>query len=167
MGTYSYAVFSRETKQALHSYTSKLSIPNAVRPDKFHVTVLYSNKTLEDYVPASVYNHELTATGVKFAVWPTNTTPCLVLILDCPDLVNHHLFLMKKYDAEYDFPEYIPHVTLSYDIGMYDVDILNKCIGCLPPLTIVGECAEMLDKDCNIKSCTINKTVDSFITSLV
>ncbi len=24
---------------------------------------------------------------------------------------------MKLHDATYDFPEYIPHITLSYDLG--------------------------------------------------
>jgi 2'-5' RNA ligase len=27
---------------------------------------------------------------------------------------------MKKHDATYDFPEYKPHITLSYDIGDLD-----------------------------------------------
>ena len=32
---------------------------------------------------------------------------------------------MQKYDLTYSYDEYIPHITLSYDIGDFDISKLN------------------------------------------
>lgn len=40
----------------------------------------------------------------------------LVILLDSEDATNRHQKLMKQHDATYYFPEYKPHITLSYDI---------------------------------------------------
>lgn len=45
----------------------------------------------------------------------------LVIKLDCPYLEERHKYLMQKYNLEYDYDEYIPHITLSYDIGEMEV----------------------------------------------
>ena len=48
-----------------------------------------------------------------------------MLKLDSSDLRERHEFLMKEHKATYDFPEYIPHITLSYDIGDFDINTLD------------------------------------------
>lgn len=47
---------------------------------------------------------------------------CLVIKLESEYLTNRHKELMKNYPSlTYDYPEYIPHITLSYDIGDFDI----------------------------------------------
>ena len=41
----------------------------------------------------------------------------LVAVVDCDQLKNIHTHMHLKYKATYDFPEYVPHITLSYDCG--------------------------------------------------
>lgn len=163
MGTYAYAKLSTQSATVLHEITKKYSIPNAVRPDKFHVTVLHSRKTLDNYHPTERYVLPLAAAPKGLAIWETSTTPCLVLLLDCDDLINHHKFLMNKHQAEFDFPEYCPHVTLSYDIRNYDISAIQDIILNTAPLELTGEYSEPLDENCDIKNQTINKTVDSIL----
>jgi len=45
-----------------------------------------------------------------------NGKKILVLLLDSEDAVNRHQVLMKQHESTYDFPEYKPYITLSYDI---------------------------------------------------
>ena len=52
-----------------------------------------------------------------------NGKNCLVTVLKSKDLTAHHETIMDKYGATYDFDTYIPHITLSYDIG--DLDAKN------------------------------------------
>ena len=61
----------------------------------------------------------------KFKEWKIfdtaigTTGKCLVMALESEELHEHHNMLRKKYGASYDFPEYIPHMTVSYS---YDSD---------------------------------------------
>lgn len=51
---------------------------------------------------------------------------CLVLELDAPAVVERHLELMSLYpELTYDFDQYLPHITLSYDIGTFDASALE------------------------------------------
>lgn len=63
-------------------------------------------------------------------MWTTNgigkeVTRSLILLLHSPWLVMRHNELRRVHDATHDYPEYIPHVTLSYNIGDFDISTLN------------------------------------------
>ena len=65
----------------------------------------------------------------EFDVWETSPTQgaktrCLILKIDCPELVARHKELMDEHEATYDYPVYQPHITLSYDIGDLDINDL-------------------------------------------
>ena len=150
-GTYAGAKFDTETNKALHKYMSDNKIPNAIRPDKIHTTILYSRKHCPNYTPLGKLKHPWVATPVEFVVWKTNGadggTPanCLVLKLDCKELKDRHEELMKQHNATYDYDEYSPHVTLSYDIGDTDVSKLPKIFDSVKHLNVVEEYGEDLD----------------------
>ena len=155
-GTYAGVRFDTDTNRALHEYTRTNKIPNSVRPDKFHSTVLYSRKHLPEYKPAGKLEPTLKGNPKGFTVWKTNASAAaennapqsnaLILLYDSPELVERHKALMKEHDATYDFPEYIPHVTMSYDIGDMDIKELPD-VSELGPLNIVEEYGEDLDLD--------------------
>lgn len=146
-GTYAGVKFDTETNKALHKYMSDNDIPTSVRPDKLHSTLLYSRKHLPNYEPQGKIDPPWIGKPKKFDVWPSKDsgTDCLVLEYDCPELVKRHKELMKEHDATYDFPDFKPHVTLSYDIGDLDVSALPDIKKAIPELKIVEEYKEDLD----------------------
>lgn len=149
-GTYSGVRFSPETKESIMNFIKKYKIPNAVSESKLHTTVLYSRKPLPDYKAQGKINPPYTGKSDHFEIWKTRDTGknCLVLKYKSPELVERHKYLMKKHEATYDFKEYIPHITLSYDIGDMKLEDFGKPeeIG---DIVIVEEYMQPLDLDWN------------------
>jgi len=152
-GTYAGVRFDTTTNRAFHDYLNKNKIPTAIRPDRLHTTLLYSRKHLPNYKSAGKLQPHLVGTPEKFVVWPargvggTGTTNCLVLQYNCPELVKRHNDLMKQHEATYDYPKFVPHVTLSYDIGDLDVSKLPNIKDTVKKITLVEEYGEDLDMD--------------------
>lgn len=119
-GTYSGGKFSKLVLEQLKKFYIKNNIPN--KNKNLHVTILFSRKNLPDYkAPGKV---SYSAKASNFHVFEEKTK-VLVLLLDSKELKKRHKELMDKHNGTYDFPEYIPHITLSYDIGDYDWESLN------------------------------------------
>jgi len=122
-GTYAGVKFSEKTKKAIRKYIKDNNIPNRVRTDSLHTTLLFSRKHLPDYEPAGTFENPLIGNFTKFVKWPSQPTKdgtvnmCLVLKYKCPELVKRHNFLMNEHGATYDFDKYKPHITLSYNVG--------------------------------------------------
>lgn len=149
-GTYSGVKFDDKTTDAILTYIKTNKIPNGLPANKMHSTVLYSRKFLPDYKPAGDYDKALEGVPTNFDIWPSTnddgtTSNCLVLKYDCDDLVKRHKDLMDEHQATYDFPNYEPHITLSYDIGNIKTTKLPDIKGILPTITIVHEYGEDLD----------------------
>lgn len=119
-GTYSGGKFTKFLNEGLISFSKQNNIPNI--NNEPHVTILFSRKHLPNYKGAGKVSYK--ASVKDFHVFE-GETKVLVLTLESPDLVNRHNELMTEHEATYDFPEYIPHVTLSYDLGDYNIDNLN------------------------------------------
>lgn len=150
-GTYAAVSFSNATIKAIRAYCDANKIPKPVPDEKLHCTLLYSRKHCE-YTPKTTLTPPLTATPKYLSVWESKSKDgdgsvrCLVLEFACPELVKRHKQLMDDLQATYDFPDYKPHVTLSYDIEDMDESTLPdvKSIG---DLEIIGEYGEDLDSD--------------------
>ena len=104
------------SKFYLHFFIKLNGIKN--EHDELHCTFLYS-----DYIKNSNdlldYSKDLTFTVKEFDLFDmqSNGKKCLVAKLDCKgahELFHHAIDL----GATYDFPEYTPHITLSYDCDM-------------------------------------------------
>ena len=121
-GTYAGVRFSDKTRDAIAKYIADNNIPNAIKDHKLHTTLLYSRKYLPNYKPRGELEEVLVGKPIKFEKWPSqpdedgNVSKCLVLKYDCPDLVNRHEDLMKEHDATFDYDEFKPHVTFSYNV---------------------------------------------------
>ncbi len=153
-GTYAGVRFDTETKKAIHAYMKENEVPNAIRADKLHTTLLYSRKYLPDYKAQGKIDPPWIATPGEFVVWDTkpedpNEKPkrCLVVKIDCPKLVARHELLMEEYGATYDFDKYETHITLSYDIGDIDIDHFPPLKDTVKEIKIVEEYSEDLDLD--------------------
>lgn len=145
-GTYAGVRFSPKTRDALSKYTTDNNIPHALDPNKLHTTLLYSRRHLPNYQPAGRYDPLLSGTPTHLEKWPSqpdengNVSMCLVLRYDCPELVDRHHDLMDNHEAIFDFSEFKPHITLSYDVGGL------KCAD-LPPFEEELEIAEEYGED--------------------
>lgn len=149
-GTYAAVTFDEGTVDSLLAFCKENGVPSPLGANDFHTTLVYSRNFLKDIVINPVINPPWNATVVEFELWESkpnsykeHTTHCLVMKLDCPELVDRFNFIMDNYDATYDFDEYIPHVTLSYDAGEdFNVAGLQWDKG---PLVIVSEYSDDLN----------------------
>ena len=151
-GSYAGVRFGDLTKDAICDYIKENNIPNAVPQDKLHTTLLYSKKYLPNYKPAGMYKKLIVGEPTEFEVWPSqpdddgNISKCLVLRYRCPELVDRHKYLMKQHNAQYDFDEYKPHITFSYDVGDLKPEDLPAFT---TPILIVSEYGEDLNTNWN------------------
>lgn len=149
-GTYAGVHFSPETVRSIQDFMKEHSVPHPVDDDKLHTTVLYSRKHCPNFEARGDIKPPIFGEAEEFAIWPSRSgTNCLVLKYKCPDLVARHKALMDEHNATYDFPEYVPHVTFSYDSGDLDVATLNteRALKSLAKLEIVNEYGEDLNED--------------------
>lgn len=151
-GTYVGVKFDKETVDAISKYIKDNNIPNAIKPDEIHTTLLYSRKHCPNYIPGGMYKKPIIATPKEFTVWETNPdagtkTKCLIVKLNCPELVDRHNELMDEHDATFDYDKYQPHVTLSYDIGDIDVKDLPDISDTVKEFKIIEEYGETLQLD--------------------
>ena len=146
-GTYYGARPTKQTCESILDFMSDNKIPNPLAEKVMHVTVIYSRvwcaaKALGDLDP----NWE--GQFHAYNVWPTTPeddeepTSCLTLGFNCPEMHKRHHDLRKE-GATHDFPDFKPHVTLSYDVGNdYDHHGLSHYLG---PLAFHQEFSEPLN----------------------
>lgn len=152
-GTYAGVRFCDDTTQSLIDYMNEADIPNMLDKEKLHTTLLYSRKHCPNYEPADSVSY--TGTPGGFEVWNTNppegsdsaVSRCLVMKYDCPELIQRHKDLREEHGATHDYPEYTPHITLSYDIGDIDVNRFPDIRKHVSQINIVKEYKEELDLD--------------------
>lgn len=152
-GTYAGVRFCDNTKDAIQTYMDENNIPNMLDKEKLHSTLLYSRKHCPNYTPAG--DTSMTGYPDEFVVWNTQapagkegeTSRCLVLKYHCPELEKRHADLRAEHGATHDYPDYTPHITLSYDIGDTDVEQLPDISKFLSQINIVHEYGEDLDLD--------------------
>jgi len=145
-GTYVGAKFSDETNDRLEKFIKKHNIKNPLDPEHFHTTLIYSRKYLPDFKARGELQPPLIGTPKKFDIFKSRTdTNCLVLIYDSKEMVARHNQIMKEFEATYDFPKYVCHITLSYDCGDVDIDDLGSHIHEIGDIEITYEYEEDLN----------------------
>lgn len=139
-GIYIAVKYSNNTEQALLNIQNKYKVPNP--NTDFHTTLIYSEvgdiPIPKDYDLAD--NAGLV--DVSSEIWDTDDGRTLVLVFKHDYLEEHHNKLMEKYGYEYDYDEYKPHITLSYDVGNFNTEI-NEQI----PIEIISGYYNPLERD--------------------
>jgi hypothetical protein len=147
-GNYVAVSFDTKTMNAIKAFMDKNDIPNQVSSAKLHTTVIYSKKYDSSVKGKGEIGPPWKGEPKHLEVWESKDkdTKCLVLVYQCKQLENRHKYLMSHHDLTYDFDEYIPHITLSYDVGDITPQDLPspKTIG---TISIVKEYAEELKED--------------------
>lgn len=118
-GTYVGVRFTPETIEGLTAFQKEIGVPNPLNPEKFHATVVYSREPVEWTPQTDLTKEDVEASGWDVFENRRDGTKCLVLRLSSE-------FLQERFDtaieagATHDFPDYKPHITLSYDIGTFE-----------------------------------------------
>lgn len=150
-GTYAAVKFSEKTIESLVELQEKLGIPNPLASSEFHSTLLYSRKNLPNYIPIGELTPVVTSDTEDFTldIWPSNggDKNVLVLIYPCEWLSSRWKELMEEHDATWDFPDFTPHVTLSYNVGEWQPDQKVVHFASRKPIVIVEEYSSDLDED--------------------
>jgi hypothetical protein len=146
-GTFVAVKFREDSKEALAKYASDSGIPNPLSPDEYHSTIVYSRNPLA-VEKQTVFDAHWIGKPIGFDVFQSSwddgsKTNCLVLKYLCVEMDTRHEYL-KSLGATHDFPTYNAHITLSYDIGDYDISTLQSIETVLPEIYIVQEYSEVL-----------------------
>ena len=144
-GLYVAAFFDEESNNKLAEYMRVNNIPEPVNTASLHTTIVYSKVPVPNFEPNHSVDIDVDTTHATFECWEMrNGARCLVLKYFSPYL--HFRFQEAMQDgAMYDFDEYKPHVSLSYEMPAdFDVSTLPP-LGF--PLKIVGEYSEPLIQD--------------------
>lgn len=120
LGTYAGVRFDDTTADDLLKYIEDNNIPNSVKD--FHSTLLFSRKHLPKYMPIT-YDKPLM--GKPTEVTNLGDDKTIVIKFDAPELKKRHKKLMKEHGGTWDYDDFIPHVTLSYDAKRVDVSKLT------------------------------------------
>jgi len=89
--------------------------------DKYHCTVIFSKKEVQ--VETRLLDIKdicvpiITGTVNGYKIFESEQYgKSFVLTLECLALLEIHETLMSKYKASFDYEQYIPHITLMYDL---------------------------------------------------
>lgn len=116
-GTYVAAKLTKASQSALDYFVTEAGITNAADPKQYHSTVIYSRKGVPDVknykfkLPFKAHIKEWKLFDTQFG----KSGKCLVAIMDSPELEKAHRDIRQQYGALHGFPDYHPHVTVSYD----------------------------------------------------
>lgn len=127
-GTYAAVNYDESSCDILESLIKLWNIPNPIKSEHFHSTLIYSRKPITVNDQHNMDAVELKSRGWKFKLnslkmfdssAKKHDDSVLVMILDAPELVLLHNVLIEK-GATHDFATFIPHITLSYSAKDFD-----------------------------------------------
>ena len=140
-GTYGAVKYMTVCNVILAAWAEEVGIPNLVDPNKFHTTLIYSRKPIKNVERFNLNKNELSTLMWIFqpsclALMDSSAESrdhrVLVMKLDAPELVKFHEALIKD-GATHDFDDYVPHITLSYDVPQdFNLNIEMPPISFLP-----------------------------------
>jgi hypothetical protein len=112
-GTYVNVKLSSSDKDKLYSWCEEKGITPLMDKDSYHATVVYSPTPCPD---AKNYNFDLPAIAniVGWKIFQSDLGKCLVAQLFSEDLNQFNSDMKNIYGATSKFPEYIPHITVSW-----------------------------------------------------
>lgn len=129
-GIYCCAKPTQETKDAIKSFCAAYDVPKPLSATDLHCTLIYSDKIDDEFESIPTYEKPLQAKFKGFDLFGDDKDT-LVILLDSSDLQARHKELMGKYDLNYSWPDFTPHISLSYDAAGFDIDKLDKYSGAL------------------------------------
>ncbi len=146
-GTFIGVRVSTSSTHKVMDVIEDIDVPNPLGTKDMHLTVIYSKTHINDLKPRGKLDEPFTITPKEFHIFPSQEgkTNSLVIKMTAPELKARHKEIMDNHpEATYDFDEYIPHLTISYDCGDFDPKAhdVTKLLG---PLEVDEEYHEELN----------------------
>lgn len=114
-GTIVKLVPNVETRRKIKEVMNLLNVENCINQNDLHLTVVISRQTCSNIEEMPV-KFPIIAKGTKFDIFrQADGANCLVVRLEGHELHQLHNECITNYDAIHNYPEYHPHITLSYD----------------------------------------------------
>ena len=153
-GTFVAVKFREDVVEILDRYAIANGVPNRIPKDDYHSTVAYSRTPLNNVPDDRILTPSWIGYPLAFDIFESvgyttgvPGTKCLVLKYQCSSVLARHNYLKQYANATHDFPSFLPHITLSYDIGDYDITQLSSINEVLPEIIIVQEYSQELKHD--------------------
>lgn len=140
-GTYIGVRFDKDTLKMLQGLQRMYKIPDPTPTSDMHATVIYSRVPVE--FPLNTDINEKVSREVRFHVFNTRDGKRALVLKIKSDYLTQRHELGTELGASYDFPDYIPHITLSYDVG--DKNFSTKPFKLEKDLVIASEYYEELN----------------------
>lgn len=142
-GLYVAVQFNENTKDNIQEFIRKYKIPSGIEREDTHCTLIYS--TVYDDVQINEEIEEYCSPKELIVFDTRDGKRALVISLNSDYLENRHIEIMKDSKLVYDYDKYIPHITLSYDIGNYTIP--EDIVFPKDDFLIIGEYKEDLKVD--------------------
>lgn len=105
---------------SFHQWAIDNNVPNPIQPEEMHVTQVYSKKPVKLMPDHQVSMLQLNKPNMHLETFPSQDNK-RALVIRFDDKYFHDRFLQAKAaGASYDYGEYKPHVTISYDVDDFD-----------------------------------------------
>lgn len=142
-GLYVAAFFSEETNEKLGAWMRENNIQDPVAEASLHTTIVHSRVPVV-FEPNHTLDIKVDTRTAQLEIWDTPSGRTLVLHYFSPYL-HIRFFEAMAAGATYDYDEYKPHVSLSYDVGPdFTIDMVSPIDF---SLVIAGEYSEELDPE--------------------
>lgn len=117
-GVYIRLEYKYDSVKKLYKYLIDNNIPNHINMNDIHTTLLYSKKCLDGYIPENKLKN-INVKPLRFEMWKTcENSNCLVLLVENKNINKLHNYIVKYYKGKHFRKQFIPHITLSYDIDI-------------------------------------------------
>ena len=102
--------------QKIWKYMRQIGIP-VMPPQKAHITVVYSYSKPNKEFKLKDINGYVQPKAIRIFGKGTKDSPyALVIEMESPELQRLNKYYLKEYHLKPTYPEYRPHLTLTYDI---------------------------------------------------
>lgn len=125
-GTYACLKLDDESRDKIARFITLHNVFNGVSATDLHSTVIYSRVFCPNMISRPV---DITAQVVGTQLIKDGDKTCLAIELKSDAQKKLHMDLRSEHGATHDFDDYLQHITLSYDIGNFNI----------PDVSTIGE----------------------------
>lgn len=113
--------FSNKTLDDIEEFVKDNHIPNPLKRDEIHATVIHTKSPLSNFYPKGKIDPPWIGTAYDCRLWPMGhedpPTIGVIIKFNSIDLLMRHMFLTTFCGAKSDFPHFLGHISISYDVG--------------------------------------------------
>lgn len=139
---------SPESAKYIAEQVAAAGIKNGIPADKLHVTLYYAPTGLPHAIHGTVKPETVHVAFAKSSPRLLGEDPwrALVLELDAPSVAARHAEIKATTGVSHSFPDYLPHLSLKYDVEAGDLEKLRGLRSLFSmAIDLTGEYCEDLD----------------------